>query len=85
MKHFDKLYNRLVNESTYQEPSGQSIGDMLYDLLTSLDPDAKTKSGARVQDVLGDILDELNEIVDVAERHSDSEGVLELVRKLKMD
>lgn len=85
MKHFDKLVNSLVNEALYQEPSGQSIGDMLYDLLNSLDPDAKTKSGARVQDVLGDILDELNEIVDVAERHSDSEGVLELVRKLKMD
>lgn len=85
MNHFEELVNSLVNESLYQEPAGQSIGDMLYDLLTSLDPDTKTKSGARVRDVLGDILDELNEIVDVAERHSDSEGVLELVRKLKMD
>lgn len=85
MKHFNKLYKSLLNESEYQEPSGQSIGDMLYDLLTSLDPDTKTKSGAKVQDVLGDILDELNEIVDVAERHPDSRGVLELVKQLKMD
>jgi hypothetical protein len=85
MKHFDRLYNNIVNESAAQEPSGQSIGDMIYDLITSLDEHTFNTYGASVKDELGLILDELNEIVDVAERHSDSEGVLELVRKLKMD
>jgi len=81
MKHFDKLYSSLVNESTYQGHSGSSIGDMLYDLLTSLDRDAKTRSGAMVSDVLKDIIDELNDIVNNAERSS----VKELVSRLKMD
>jgi hypothetical protein len=85
MKHFDKLYSSLVNESTYQGHSGSSIGDMLYDLLTSLDRDAKTRSGAMVSDVLKDIIDELNDIVENAERSSDSPEVQELVSRLKMD
>jgi len=81
MKHFDKLYSSLVNESIYQGHSGSSIGDMLYDLLTSLDRDAKTRSGAMVSDVLKDIIDELNDIVENAKRSS----VQELVSRLKMD
>jgi hypothetical protein len=58
---------------------------MLYDLLTSLDRDAKTRSGAMVSDVLKDIIDELNDIVENAERSSDSPEVQELVSRLKMD
>jgi hypothetical protein len=58
---------------------------MLYDLLTSLDRDAKTRSGAMVSDVLKDIIDELNDIVGNAERSSDSPEVQELVSRLKMD
>jgi hypothetical protein len=58
---------------------------MLYGLLTSLDRDAKTRSGAMVSDVLNDIIDELNDIVENAERSSDSPEVQELVSRLKMD
>jgi hypothetical protein len=58
---------------------------MLYGLLTSLDRDAKTRSGAMVSDVLKDIIDELNDIVENAERSSDSPEVQELVSRLKMD
>jgi hypothetical protein len=89
MKHFDKLYSSLVNES-YQgrEPS---IGDMLDHLLTSLHRNAKTQSGAlvipltMVSDELNLIIDELNDIVGKAERSSASSEVRALVSKLKKD
>ena len=84
MNNFDILYKRIVKESIMGE-STESIGDMLFELISSTDPAAKTRSGAKVTDVLRDILDELNDIVENAVRVSDSEEVAELARKLKMD
>lgn len=86
MSNFNKLYKSIVKESvTGGADTSYSIGNELYELYTSIDPESKTRSGAKVTDVLRDILDELNDIVNNAERQSDSEEIAELVRKLKMD
>jgi DNA-binding transcriptional regulator GbsR (MarR family) len=86
MSNFDKLYKSIVKESIIEgADTSYSIGNELYELYTSIDPESKTRSGAKVVDVLKDILDELNDILDNAERQSDSEEIAELVRKLKMD
>lgn len=85
MSNFNKLYKSIVKESVSEGDDTYSIGNELYELYTSIDPESKTRSGAKVTDVLRDILDELNDIVNNAERQSDSEEIAELVRKLKMD
>jgi hypothetical protein len=68
--------------SNPQASQGAPIGDMLYDLITSLEG-----SGAdgRIVIALSDILNELDDIADAAKRSSNSPEVHELVRKLKMD
>ena len=85
MSNFNKLYKSIVKESVSEGDDTYSIGNELYELYTSIDPESKTRSGAKVTDVLRDILDELNDIVNNAERQSDSEEIAELVRKLKTD
>ena len=65
--------------------SEDSIGDMLYELLNSLDPSARTRSGANVSDILNDIINELNDIVIKAESTTNNPEVKQLVQKLKMD
>jgi hypothetical protein len=79
---FEKLYESLFQDSTH---GGDSIGSSLYGLYTDLAPDVKTKSGARVSDVLKDIIDELNDIVAEAESDRSSEALTKLVSKLKID
>jgi hypothetical protein len=79
---FEKLYESLFQDSASR---GDSIGSSLYNLYTDLAPDAKTKSGARVSDVLKDIIDELKDIVAEAENDRSPEALTKLVGKLKLD
>lgn len=74
-------------------PGVPSLGDMIYNLIESLDEDAKTNTGARVKDVLEDILLELEDITASLSRVR-SRGQLEsfsrslidsLIRRLSLD
>ena len=65
-----------------------NIADSLHNLLSSIDSEAKTKSGASVRETLHDIIMELGEAVDVASRDVDREPwqVLQtLLSKLRLD
>ena len=62
-----------------------SIGDMIYNLIESLDEDTKTNTGARVKDVLEDILNELEDIATAAKRSSDPSEIDRLIRRLSLD
>lgn len=78
-----EAYEKVLKEQTHS-----SIGGELYKLYTELGPEAKTKSGARVSDVLKMILDELNDTVDMAKRYADKEpweALQELLTKLALD
>jgi predicted Zn-dependent peptidase len=81
MNKFKDVYNKIVKENT-----SYSVANDLYDLYVSLDPTAKTKSGALVSEVLKDIINELNDIVSSAERKQDlPETLPNLLRLLKFD
>lgn len=63
-----------------------SLGNELRSLLASLDPKAKTESGALVADVLKDILSEFDDIVNKAKQHADQPDAIHgLLQQLKTD
>jgi hypothetical protein len=63
----------VVNEAYVTGQPKSNIGSELYKLYTDLDPNARTKSGARVSEVLKMILDDLTETVDFHKRTADQE------------
>ncbi len=81
MHKFKEAYSKIIKEN-----ANYSIANDLYDLYVSLDPAAKTKSGALVSEVLKDIIKELNDIVSNAERKQNlPETLPNLLRLLKFD
>ena len=77
---FVALYNSIITENTN---TNFSIANELYNLYTNLSPNAKTKTGALVSEILKDILNELNDIVNAAER--DPQQLSNLIKQLKFD
>lgn len=79
---FDSIIKSFLKESEHSA----SIGTLLYQLLGDLEPNAKTKSGTRVSDVLKQILEEFNNVIDRAKQNSEQPETLEmLLRKLSLD
>jgi hypothetical protein len=66
-------FKNVVNEAYVTGQSKSNIGSELYKLYTDLDPNAQTKSGARVSEVLKMILDDLTETVNFHKRSADQE------------
>lgn len=86
MKSKDSQLLAEAYSKVLKEQSGFSIGNELYKLYTELEPSAKTKSGARVSDVLKSILEELNDVVQSAQNNADQPEVLHtLLKRLALD
>ena len=78
-----RAYTRVLREQ-----AGFSIGNEFYKLYTELDPNAKTKTGARGSDELKLIIDELQDIVQTASTNhtGQPEKVLTfLIQQLSID
>lgn len=79
-----RAYTRVLREQ-----AGFSIGNELYKLYTEVDPNAKTKTGAKVSDELKLIMKELEDIVQTASRNragDEPEKVLTfLIQQLSID
>lgn len=86
MKSKDSQLLAEAYSKVLKEQAGFSIGNELYKLYTELEPNAKTKSGARVSDVLKSILEELQDVVQSAKSNADQPEVLHsLLQKLSLD
>lgn len=66
-------------------PRGPSLGDMIYNLIESLDEGTKTNTGASVKDVLENILQELEDITSSMSRVRSLGQIESLIRRLSLD
>mgnify|MGYP001548147088 CR=1 FL=1 len=83
MTRFNSIFKKVLKESQHDS---FSVGNELFNLYTQIDPEAMTKSGAKVVEVLRNILNEFDEIVQQAKENSDNpEAIHNLIKQLEID